>query len=416
MLFLSCSEKPRTVAADNAPKAADSPATVVQVAPAAERVLTPGFVELDNYLGQFALPPQLFTVGADSVSVIEGKKGSRILVVPADLETTAGVPVTGKINVELIELHTKSDFLRQGITTTADGRLLESGGSYYINMRSNGRQLQLKSGKTLLAMFPKITQSDMQLFYGDKEKSGDVNWKAVDAKFVPFSGKLMVAPSTYVKQLYFQGSGKPGFGKQDTIVERYEIPKFKDTILQALEGRPKYPQKVITAEMRRLYPPVDIRIIDEKFYIVGRVRDTFNRWYGTKAKITASEFLGYEGNYYEAIKLSKFNWWNCDGYLKGGPTVLEAQLPDDSMFRVFEFYCIYSDVNSVSRYRFPADAPVVSLKEIVRNKTIKVVALSWKNGSPYAQEQTVQTMRGAKINIDEMKPVNREELQRMLSI
>lgn len=141
--------------------------------------------ELQNLLDQVRDTPQKLTAPASKKSTVKGKKGTIIHVDPQNLETEDGSPLGKKITVELLELTQSGEFLRNNVPTVSNGRLLVSGGAYYINMISDGKQLKVKEGKSLEVQFPKIAKEKMSLFYGQVLEDGGMNWVGGEESFVP---------------------------------------------------------------------------------------------------------------------------------------------------------------------------------------------------------------------------------------
>ena len=101
------------------------------------------------------------------------------------------------VDVIMLELHDKKDFLVHQKPTISDDRILVSGGAYYIAAFENGKKLKLKPGKKLRFKIPAETlQEGMELFYGS-EKEGRFNW--VEADQIPGS-------STQVRNSEWQNS------------------------------------------------------------------------------------------------------------------------------------------------------------------------------------------------------------------
>ncbi len=76
-----------------------------------------------------------------------------------------------KLRPSLIECTQKSELLGAGLQTVSDGKLLESGGSYYIDMQA-GQQLAIKEGKTVEGRFPSEGQREHELFMVPKTSVG----------------------------------------------------------------------------------------------------------------------------------------------------------------------------------------------------------------------------------------------------
>jgi len=72
------------------------------------------------------------------------------------------------------------DMIANNCPTVSNGRMLVSDGSYYIGMTSNGKEVRIKNGKSLQMQFPKYGESDMELFFGEKNADGIMNWKPLN--------------------------------------------------------------------------------------------------------------------------------------------------------------------------------------------------------------------------------------------
>jgi len=99
--------------------------------------------KLNALLQQYETPAQKFTVSGRKKSQVTGKHGTCLHINPNTLQTSDGQPAGDKIEVELKELTETRELLRSSVQTVCDGRLLVSGGAYYVNMTSDGKQLQL---------------------------------------------------------------------------------------------------------------------------------------------------------------------------------------------------------------------------------------------------------------------------------
>lgn len=139
--------------------------------------------KLNNILEQFAAPSQFFEVPADRESVIKGEKGTTLFIDPQDLELVNGQKLGSTIKVELKELTSQSDLLRNNTQTVSNGMLLVSGGAYYIHITSDGEQAKLKSNATLSVAFPRITDRKMELFYGTRDSLDRINWEPAGQEF-----------------------------------------------------------------------------------------------------------------------------------------------------------------------------------------------------------------------------------------
>lgn len=121
--------------------------------------------------------PQTFTVINRSDTVIEGKKGIKVIIPKNCFDLP---DPNAEVKIELKEYTTATDFLFANLTTSSNGRMLESGGTIYINATSEGKQIALKKGQNLSLAFPtgKATpKPGMQTFYGKVTDDGTINWQ-----------------------------------------------------------------------------------------------------------------------------------------------------------------------------------------------------------------------------------------------
>ncbi len=124
---------------------------------------------LFELLSKFEDKSQFFNLSNSKNSEVKGKKGTIIHLVPNNLELENGGAITGNLKLELKELTNQKDLFKNDAQTLSDGKLLISGSSYYIEITSNGNKVNLKKGKTLEVEFPKITNRNMELFYGERD-------------------------------------------------------------------------------------------------------------------------------------------------------------------------------------------------------------------------------------------------------
>jgi len=105
---------------------------------------------------------QSFTMDADTLETVVGEQGTTISFSwNAELTYPDGSPVTGDVNLELIEIFDRGSMLVTGMPT--NGRLpsgepgqLISGGEHYVNATQNGESLEL-AGSFLLEAPPENT-------------------------------------------------------------------------------------------------------------------------------------------------------------------------------------------------------------------------------------------------------------------
>lgn len=305
ILFLSsCGNAPQS--ADNA-RAADSIRAVND-----ERNLNETLKKLD-------VPLQVFSAPGNEVSLIRGKKGTVIFLSPTELQTEDGQPVSASIDVELKELNTQAELVRANAQTTSNGALLVSGGAYYINLTSGGKQLKIKEGKDLKVAFPRITDSTMKLFYGERDSMGMMNWLPTNEALTSKNG-------------YSLDNSDTGDSKSIMV---YNSKSFR---LMGYVGNDSTLRKD-TAALKTMK-----REAMATAYIEKRFKDSI---YNATRKpiIEASNRL--TKSLYDITNIKKLGWANIDNLeaITSRTNITYTIDPKDSV-TVARIYLIYKDINS----------------------------------------------------------------------
>src|SRR5205085_9635818 len=93
-----------------------------------------------------------FTISNTPVS-ITSSQGLECHFPVGCLHTPNGQPATGKVYFESILLKKKGDIIRMGTPTTSNGRMLLSGGEFFIRLRTDSGELQLLQGSTIYVKY-----------------------------------------------------------------------------------------------------------------------------------------------------------------------------------------------------------------------------------------------------------------------
>jgi hypothetical protein len=132
------------------------------------------------------LSPEIFEIDGTMDTVVE-TKGGIIFTIPAGAFLNGTGNMAKNVELEVKEALDPLSIMKAGLSTTSDGRLLETGGMFYLNARENGKNLDIDKSKGIHASIPdKNPGKDMMLFEGKRMNNGQINW--VDP--VPFENKL----------------------------------------------------------------------------------------------------------------------------------------------------------------------------------------------------------------------------------
>ncbi|MEP7163333.1 MAG: hypothetical protein ABI741_01500 [Ferruginibacter sp.] len=188
-LLVSCNNK-KTKAGNEQQQSPSS--STVMANPQEETINIPDFQK-----GYEQLLTQRFTAAAGKITVIKADKGLKLTVDPLALEKENGEAVNDAINVSIIELTNSEDLFKSNAATVSDGKLLMSGGSYYIGMESEGEKLHIRKGYFLEVEFPKLRKEDMELFYGQRDSGNNMNWKPAGESLEPPEEPIEFTYATY---------------------------------------------------------------------------------------------------------------------------------------------------------------------------------------------------------------------------
>lgn len=312
--------------------------------------------QVDSLLSEIAEKPQLFTAPSDKQTKVTGQQGTVIHVDPNKLETIDGTPPGESISIELIEMTDNKSLTLNNAQTVSGGRLLVTGGAYYLNMTSDGKQLKMKQGKGMEVEFPKLTEDEMSLFFGSRDSIGQINWIQANQSF---------------KSKNLQKPQKPESGKAKKKESNDEIKSLLSYI-KAKQDRPLTPEEI--EERKR----------GEKEY------ERLKRNYEIASKT------------YESVELLNFGWINCDRFLndQGPMTDIRLLVNDDSLSGA-KIYAVFSDINSVMIANYwKGMQDTASLRNIPIGRELTIFAITVKNETPYLFEKAIKTEAEQQIQIE----------------
>ncbi len=140
---------------------------------------------LRAYLGQnLADATETFTVNALTGGSIQGARGSHVQFVPGAFVTASGTPVTGTVQVKMVEVLTIADMVLMNKQTVGMqggvGRLLKSGGEIKIEATQGGNEVFIVPNGAVVSIPGSSVDPQMEVFYGTEDSDGDVVWNLSD--------------------------------------------------------------------------------------------------------------------------------------------------------------------------------------------------------------------------------------------
>jgi hypothetical protein len=316
-------------------------------------------IKLNDAMRKYDVPSQVFKVAADKPSVLTGRKGTKISIDPNDLITESGKPLGKNIEVELKELVNQGQLLRSNAQTISDGRLLISGGAYFIGMTSNGEQLRLKEGKKLIVQFPKLSDKEMTLFYGQRNDLGQMNWQKAAETFKQTRPPVNTDSFDPVSE-----NSKP----------KSDIEAIMDYVDSGYNPTPEEKEKII--QQRKNY------IVSQKVY--------------------------------DQIGIGKLGWINCVRFLEvENTTELYAGFnPQDSIENA-NVYLVFKDINSVIQAHYYSDKSP-QFENMPIGYKARLIAYTVKDEKVFAYSNDLTITKGQKLTLN-LKEISDNDFEKLIS-
>lgn len=337
--------------------------------------------QVDKLLSKIAEKPKKIIAPSTKKTIVTGAKGTIIHINPDHLETIDGSPLGDNIDIELLEMTTNSSLILNNAQTISNGQVLVTGGAYYLNMTSNGKQLRMKSGKGLNVEFPKLTENEMGLFLGERDTLGQINWIPTKENFVPKNLSNAKEPKKLTKKKY--------------------IKKTYDGI-DAILG-------YVSKDSSALKPKKIEEVTEEEYKDYLEKKAIYEE---------QQKQIEYQRKTYEAIQIMNFGWINCDRFLNDTNPKSDIQflINNDSLTGA-RIFAIFNDINSIisTNYRI-GQKDTTTLKNIPIDKELQIIALSTRDEVPYIFETTINTSIDKQVQVIFTETTQEEIKKKMKSL
>lgn len=135
----------------------------------------------DELLAATRKPDQLFTIDPSQDQTITGKEGTIIRIPANSLVNASGKSISAPVTIRLTECYDLTDMIMNKLSTTSNGKLLETAGMINVTASSGGEDLTIKKDANYQVDFPrKSTKEDFKLFYGTRAADGVINWELAE--------------------------------------------------------------------------------------------------------------------------------------------------------------------------------------------------------------------------------------------
>lgn len=120
---------------------------------------------------------QRFSINPQKGKTIEGKQGTLVVIPPNAFIDKNGTIIKSNVNFELVEALTLEDMVLYNLTTTSNGKQLETGGMFYMNASQNGVPVQINPKAPIYTEIPTDkAKRNMLAFDSEIDSNGNINW------------------------------------------------------------------------------------------------------------------------------------------------------------------------------------------------------------------------------------------------
>ncbi len=228
------------------------------------------FLDNDPFQNTIA-PSETFQVNANQDTVIEGDQGTMLVLPKGCFVDASGNVVTETVSLELAEALTLDRMLLSNLTTTSEGKPLETDGMIYLNATANGKQLKINPDIPIRIEIPTAKRKPgMMAYRGIRDTNGNMNWiepKPLDNFLIPVDiGLLDFLPPGFAKEVE---KGMP-FRKYTTATQ-----ELTDSLYYSLaEWKIIQSENFLATDYNEPYYNSNSKVIDGKYtadsYIVSQ--------------------------------------------------------------------------------------------------------------------------------------------------
>jgi hypothetical protein len=396
--------------------------------------------------------------------VVIGEEGTELLI-PADAFLYPdGSPVTKDVEILVTEVANKSELILSNLPTVSDGRMLVSGGVIKIEAIADGKQLHLAPGKSVLVNFPGGYIPDMQLFKGEYNASGEMNWVPMTdapgtksrpmAEFNPGKDLAMplfldygkVNPQTFQfadgehnLSGYIMAMIKTGYkcvGNDRVYIEMNIDESGRVDLAKTLTGRnPCYRLAIeeiaqtVQFDMslsqngaKRLYmevspnEPITGAVGENMFVSLAGNSDAFNNPQVLAAMNQYMEEEKAQNFAKNAFAVTELGWINCDRfYNEKGPRVnVVASVSNQELRNKAKAFLVFDDMNAVIEGQMGSNGEY-TFSNIPEGMKAKVVTIGYNIGDGAYMKTTPVITKGGKMPAINLDKVSEEDLQKAMA-
>lgn len=387
-----------------------------------------------------AVKADIIQIDNSKDTLIFGSQGTGLYFEKNSFVLSDGSYPKGEISIQLKECYSNSDMIREGLSTTSNGKLLETRGMINVLAYSNDQELKLKDGKKFIIHFPKDSsdsKQQMNLFYGNDNGTTGLDWELDSNTLLKptafmngWSTRGYAGGDTSRRGFYFKGqtsdsiydyfyknfdNSKLKATKEDLLDKLYEAEFTVTTegkitnvnisemnydnagnrILSGENADPyfyEYIQQIPQLEPfygyigNGILKPIDSRC--SFYFSIGlyppdyleneNYNNLFNRKYSSFKNNTITSINEAELNYY-IFSSTKLGWINCDFFWETNDEKIDYMVKVDPRSNP-NIKLVFKESKTILAGTLEGDTYV--FRNVPVNRDIKIVAISFKGSQP----------------------------------
>ncbi|MBS1743015.1 MAG: hypothetical protein JST81_08260 [Bacteroidetes bacterium] len=366
---------------------------------------------------------QHFFVSAKNPSKIETKAGLKLQIDPSTLEREDGQLFNGNLDVSILELTNVNDLFKSNVGTMSNGKLLASGGSYYIDIHNAGSDVRIKKGKSIEASFPVLKNENMELFYGERDANRNMNWEPANVVFnkqyetINFTntgwGDLRPQVQEEIAAKVFKSLDETVYyyNKRMTLQQMVDTINKNDTkvLLKTVSYWPKdlpKDKKLDTNYLTKIYGPY-------QQYILKVCKDIENQEEKSKETIAnwkPTTLAGQLLKNYAPVSITSLGWINCDKfYTVPENTETPIEIPYAFNNSRIQYFLLYKKFNGLMTGSAVVDTEgKFILSGLPVGEAVKLIAFTKKDGVVYQSVEDFNIKKDRSLAIEFKKISNLE--------
>jgi hypothetical protein len=424
---------------------------------------------LKSLYKELDVAPQIFTIHPNQDNTLNCVEGTEIFIPKGSFELDEEDD-NATVSIQVKEYYGKSALLMGNLGTVSNDQLIESGGTIYMEANLKGKQVQLKKGKNFEIKFPtkgKKKKEDMELFTGEKQKDGQINWLSNGNMNYQSTIKGTNQPQKYIPRV--RANPKINFNQfNNDLQKKYLLPKdqkfrkikqiatfkfvispagkllsvstdslidprFENAILPLLKKLDHW--KVINNNYNKSFNRkkntdtiteyITVKFYNRRVKVKGNYirNDRKNKtWWGHLKDMSDQNTIPNQGFTYSndtltnsamkyAFSSNKMGWINCDRFLGSDRPLANVEIPGSDEFGNTDFKLILKKINSImpayannQGYVFP---------NIPKGYEATLLAIKVENNQIYATSKEI--IAGEAVGKIVFTPITKDELIKLLS-